>query len=229
MPFISLGEQEMDAPFEVLQIDEEADDSEVERAYRRRVKEVHPDQGGSVEAFLRVQAAYERIRGGDLRQPTAGTTPGRSDAAEDSAEETAAKPTVEYLNYEVLGDHGWSLNDDDLFENAAAEGLEPPDYGRIQVGVDDPLLQEAEAAGQVWPFSCRGGACANCAVSVVEGELSMPANHVLPEEMLDRGIRLSCVGTAATDTLKIVYNVKHLPDLDELRLPPRPFEQALND
>ncbi|MFB6354176.1 MAG: ferredoxin, partial [Halobacteriales archaeon] len=28
-------------------------------------------------------------------------------------------PTVEYLNYEVLDDHGWSLEDDDLFEKAA--------------------------------------------------------------------------------------------------------------
>jgi len=25
-------------------------------------------------------------------------------------------PTVEYLNYEVLDDHGWSMDDDDLFE-----------------------------------------------------------------------------------------------------------------
>ena len=25
-------------------------------------------------------------------------------------------PTVEYLNYEVLDDHGWSMDDDDLFD-----------------------------------------------------------------------------------------------------------------
>jgi hypothetical protein len=26
--------------------------------------------------------------------------------------------------------------------------------------------------------------------------------------------------------MQVIYNVKHLPGLDELRLPPRPFEQA---
>ena len=31
---------------------------EVNRAYRRRVKEVHPDQGGDEEAFRRVREAY---------------------------------------------------------------------------------------------------------------------------------------------------------------------------
>jgi hypothetical protein len=44
--------------------------------------------------------------------------------------------------------------------------------------------------------------------------------------MLDHGIRLSCVGAPVTGRMRVVYNVKHLPDLDELRLPPRPFEQA---
>jgi len=45
--------------------------------------------------------------------------------------------------------------------------------------------------------------------------------------MTDRGIRLSCVGEPITDDLKVVYNVKHLPDLDELRLPPGPYEVGL--
>jgi hypothetical protein len=44
--------------------------------------------------------------------------------------------------------------------------------------------------------------------------------------MLDRGIRLSCVGAPETEELQVVYNVKHLDELDELRLPPRPFESA---
>ncbi|MFB6193450.1 MAG: ferredoxin, partial [Halobaculum sp.] len=33
-------------------------------------------------------------------------------------------PTVEYLNYEVLDDHGWEMEDDDLFEKAADAGLD---------------------------------------------------------------------------------------------------------
>jgi hypothetical protein len=29
--------------------------------------------------------------------------------------------------------------------------------------------------------------------------------------------------------MKVVFNVKHLPGLDELRLPPDPYESALDD
>jgi DnaJ-domain-containing protein 1 len=38
-----------------------ADESEVRRAYRRKVKEVHPDRGGDEEAFKRVTEAYETL------------------------------------------------------------------------------------------------------------------------------------------------------------------------
>lgn len=45
---------------EVLGVD--ADAEEIRRAYRRRVKETHPDLGGSEAAFRRVRRAYERLR-----------------------------------------------------------------------------------------------------------------------------------------------------------------------
>lgn len=38
---------------------------DVEQAYRERVKEVHPDQGGDEEAFKRVRKAYERLDAGE--------------------------------------------------------------------------------------------------------------------------------------------------------------------
>jgi hypothetical protein len=56
--------------------------------------------------------------------------------------------------------------------------------------------------------------------------MSMPVNHILTPEMVDRGIRLSCVSEPLTDELRVVYNVKHLPGLDELRLPPGPGSSA---
>lgn len=46
----------------VLDIPPDADDATVRKAYRRRIKEVHPDQGGEEEEFRRVTAAYERLR-----------------------------------------------------------------------------------------------------------------------------------------------------------------------
>lgn len=209
----------MESPFDILRIDPDADDEEIEQAYRRRVKETHPDHGGSVREFQLVRASYEEITG----RRSSGADTYRENAGE---QHPRAKSRVEYLDYEVLDDHGWSLDDGDLFEKASAEGLDPADHGRFLVRPDETLLQAAENRGFTWPYSCRGGACANCAVAVVDGELSMPVNHILPSEMIDHGIRLSCVGAPITDELAVVYNVKHLPDLDELRLPPGPFTEA---
>jgi DnaJ-domain-containing protein 1 len=45
-----------------------ADESAVKRAYRERVKEVHPDtESGDQEAFKEVTRAYERLTEGDAR------------------------------------------------------------------------------------------------------------------------------------------------------------------
>ena len=245
----------MESPFDVLLIDSDADEGEIDRAYRRRVIETHPDQGGSVREFQRVKAAYEEIKsgrrtganeggernvdgrsengeasaggeeGGDGRDSADGT--GESEKGDSGAEDTEETGTrVEYLNYEVLDDYGWSLDDDDLFEKASDAGLDPDDRGRFLAQPNESLLEAAENCGFRWPYACRGGACANCAVAVAEGEMDMPANHILPAETMGRGIRLSCNGKPATDEMKVVYNVKCQPDLDELRLPPNRFEQA---
>lgn len=209
----------MESPFDTLRIDADADEAEVERAYRRRVKETHPDRGGSAEEFRAVRAAYEEISSGYRRGTHAADR-------EDAGDRRPKGARVEYLDYTVLDDFGWNLDDDDLFEKAAEERIHAPDYGRFTVGDDESLLEAAEDRGFTWPYSCRGGACANCAVAVKKGDLSMPSNHILPPEMLERDIRLSCIGAPTAGELKIVYNVKHVPELNELRLPPGPFEQA---
>lgn len=46
----------------ILDVSSDADQAAVRDAYRRRIKEVHPDQGGEEEEFRRVTAAYERLR-----------------------------------------------------------------------------------------------------------------------------------------------------------------------
>jgi curved DNA-binding protein CbpA len=44
----------------VLGVSVDADEGTVKRAYRNRIKDVHPDaEGGDEEAFKRVQRAYE--------------------------------------------------------------------------------------------------------------------------------------------------------------------------
>lgn len=50
------------AAFDVLGLSRSADVDEVKRAYRERVKEVHPDQGGDEAEFKRVREAYATAR-----------------------------------------------------------------------------------------------------------------------------------------------------------------------
>jgi 2Fe-2S type ferredoxin len=120
-------------------------------------------------------------------------------------------PTVEYLNYEVLDDHGWSMGDDDLFEQAADADLSDEDYGTLDVNQGEYILEAAEAQGYDWPFSCRAGACANCAAIAVEGEIDMDMQQILSdEEVEEKDVRLTCIGSPATDEVRIVYNAKHL-------------------
>jgi hypothetical protein len=47
------------AAHDVLGVDRDATQAEIRAAYKDRLKEVHPDQGGSAEALERVQDAYE--------------------------------------------------------------------------------------------------------------------------------------------------------------------------
>jgi hypothetical protein len=56
--------------------------------------------------------------------------------------------------------------------------------------------------------------------------MEMPAGQILTPEYIDQGIRLSCISAPTTDGTKVVFNVKHLPGLDDLRLPPRQFDGA---
>jgi len=54
-------------------------------------------------------------------------------------------------------------------------------------------------------------ALANCAAIVVDGEIDMDMQQILSdEEVEDKNVRLTCIGSAATDEVKIVYNAKHL-------------------
>ena len=81
----------VDAAFAELEVAREADASEIKRAYRERVKETHPDQGGDEEAFRRVREAYAtaknhteegRYRGDRTAQP------GRTDRTDRSTPPT---------------------------------------------------------------------------------------------------------------------------------------------
>src|SRR5699024_9749322 len=152
--------------------------------------------------FQRVQTAYAKLEGDYSVED-------HDSESVDEFDPQREKSRIEYLNYEILDDHGWSYTDEDLFEKAAAVDLDPTDYGEFLAQPHESLLEAAENRGFVWPYACRGGACANCAVGVVEGELEMPVNTILPPAMIERGIRLSCNGMPVTAEMKVIYNIKH--------------------
>ena len=119
---------------------------------------------------------------------------------------------VEYLNYEVVEDNGWDIEEDDVFEKASEQDLSEEDHGTLEVYEGEYILEAAEREGFEWPFSCRAGACANCAGIIVgEGEVEMDMQQILSdEEIEDRDVRLTCIATPKTEEVKIVYNAKHL-------------------
>ncbi|MDQ1512205.1 MAG: hypothetical protein QOC59_47, partial [Microbacteriaceae bacterium] len=55
------------SPYEVLGVAPSASDEDLRRAYRRLLRETHPDVGGDPLRFIAVQTAWERIGSPDAR------------------------------------------------------------------------------------------------------------------------------------------------------------------
>ncbi len=133
---------------------------------------------------------------------------------------TGSPSTVYHLSYDAVEERGWSFEDPDLFEKAAESDLDLPDYGRFLVEPEESILEAAERGGRSWPYACRGGACSNCAVIVVDGDVAMPGQSILSKERIrETNARLSCVGVPVTDEVRIVTGVGDLDEFADLRLP----------
>ncbi|EMA37223.1 ferredoxin Fer [Halobiforma nitratireducens] len=128
----------------------------------------------------------------------------------------AETATVEYLDYAVVDERGWSLEDDDLLERAGKAKLDTEAHGTFEVAPDEYVLDAAEAEGLDWPYYCRAGGCVNCAAVLLEGELEMDVQRSLSEEELEeKGFRLTCVATPASDSIALVYGAKHRDELQD--------------
>jgi len=117
-------------------------------------------------------------------------------------------PTVEYLNYDVLEENEWSLEDEEVFEKASEAELDEEDYGRLEVDEEGSILDAAEDAGYDWPYGCRQGMCASCTSVVVSGDIDISGQQVLSDDEVDDGARVTCIGTPDSDELQIVYNAE---------------------
>jgi len=49
-------------PFKILGVEQNATKEEIDRAFKKKARKVHPDLGGSNEDMIKVNAAYEAIR-----------------------------------------------------------------------------------------------------------------------------------------------------------------------
>lgn len=138
------------------------------------------------------------------------------DAEADMDPEDLPTYTVEYLNYQVVSERGWEIDDDDLFEKAAEADLEEDDHGSFEINGTRYLLDAAEDEGHKWPFECRAASCANCTAILKEGELEMDMDLILTEEEVEeRNIYLTCQSIPASDEVKIVYNAMYLDYLQD--------------
>jgi ring-1,2-phenylacetyl-CoA epoxidase subunit PaaE len=70
----------------------------------------------------------------------------------------------------------------------------------IQVAYPASILDAALQQGIELPYSCKGGRCSTCAAYCINGKVVMSMNEVLTEKDLAKGLVLTCVGFAATDT-----------------------------
>ena len=132
---------------------------------------------------------------------------------------SGTRSTVHHLSYDVIKDQGWSL-DEAVFEKARGLELDLANYGRFVVEPGESILEAAEKRGRSWPYACRGGACANCAVIVKEGDIAMPGQSILTSDQVKTlNARLTCVGVPVTTEVKLITNVQHLDELQNLRLP----------
>ncbi|MFA9427152.1 ferredoxin Fer [Natronorubrum sp. A-ect3] len=134
---------------------------------------------------------------------------------EDSADSGPVR-TVEYLNYQVLDDYGWNIDDENLFEKAAKADLDEIDHGTLDVRGRRYVLDAAEDQDHDWPFECRAASCANCAGIVYDGEVSMDMDLILTEdEVEERKIVLTCQAVPLSDEVKLIYNAMHLNYLQD--------------
>jgi curved DNA-binding protein CbpA len=87
------------SPYEVLGVSPSVTDEELRRAYRRKLRQSHPDVGGSAASFHAVQVAWERVGspqsraaydGARYESPAAESTGGRTAQARPSSSSSSS-------------------------------------------------------------------------------------------------------------------------------------------
>lgn len=118
-------------PYDILDVEEDADVDEIKEAYRRRAEETHPEaEGGDEEEYSRVQEAYERLM--EMETPTEDAErrhePGMQQEKHTLVDELR-------LDWEMYRTPDWEFY-------IVREAREPEDVADEETGSADPRMKE---------------------------------------------------------------------------------------
>jgi len=95
------------SPYEVLGVSPSASDEELRRAYRRKLRQSHPDVGGTAASFHAVQLAWERVGSPESRAAYDGARYPETSYANSSARASAsARPSSSGMKARMHGHPG---------------------------------------------------------------------------------------------------------------------------
>ncbi|TFD93867.1 heat-shock protein [Cryobacterium lactosi] len=95
------------SPYEVLGVSPSVTDEELRRAYRRKLRQSHPDVGGSAASFHAVQVAWERIGSPESRAAYDGARyPETSYSGAPTPASTSARPSSSGMKARMHGHPG---------------------------------------------------------------------------------------------------------------------------
>lgn len=95
------------SPYEVLGVSPSVTDEELRRAYRRKLRQSHPDVGGSAASFHAVQVAWERIGSPESRAAYDGARyPETSYSGAPTPSSTSARPSSSGMKARMHGHPG---------------------------------------------------------------------------------------------------------------------------
>ena len=84
------------------------------------------------------------------------------------------------------------------------------DGRRREFGIEkgrETVLEAGLRQGVELPYSCKGGVCSTCRVSLVEGEVDMDVHYALEDYEIARGFILMCQSYPVTDTIGVDVDV----------------------